>query len=61
MRFKEFIEELRHRGVFKIASIYGVTAWLLAQIVGLLFPMFYIPVPGCDQCHHEIDEFALLL
>lgn len=38
-----FFQELKRRNVFKVASIYAVTAWLIIQIVATTFPMFEFP------------------
>lgn len=35
---------LQQSGIFKAASIYAVTAWLIIQVVDVLFPMFGLPV-----------------
>lgn len=38
-----FFTELKRRSVFKVASIYAVTAWLIIQVVATTFPMFDFP------------------
>src|SRR6266566_7820087 len=38
-----FFSELKQRHVVRVAIAYGVTAWLLAQIVTQIFPFFEIP------------------
>ncbi len=43
MNVRQFIAELKRRNVFKVASIYAVTAWLLIQIAATTFPMFEFP------------------
>src|SRR6266567_53632 len=39
----EFFRQLKERHVVRVAIAYGVTAWLLAQIVTQIFPFFEIP------------------
>ena len=38
-----FFRELKERNVFKVAFIYTVTGWLLAQVAGLALPTFNAP------------------
>lgn len=38
MRLQHFFNELKRRDVFRIATAYGVTAWLITQIVVSVFP-----------------------
>ena len=38
-----FFQQLQRRNVFKVASIYAVTAWLIIQIVATTFPIFDFP------------------
>ena len=33
MNFKELITELKRRNVFKVATVYGITGWLIIQII----------------------------
>lgn len=43
MKIQQLINELKRRNVFKVASYYAVTAWLLIQIAATTFPMFELP------------------
>ncbi len=43
MKLQHLISELKRRNVFKVATIYGVTAWLLIQIAATVFPQFAMP------------------
>ncbi|MFT4938836.1 MAG: hypothetical protein ACI88A_001866 [Paraglaciecola sp.] len=38
-----FFQELRHRKVFKVATVYIVTGWLLMQVGSLVMPTFDAP------------------
>jgi archaellum biogenesis protein FlaJ (TadC family) len=38
-----FISELRRRNVFKVASVYLVTSWLLLQIIAVITPALQLP------------------
>ncbi|MDX1940129.1 MAG: hypothetical protein SFU99_06225 [Saprospiraceae bacterium] len=38
-----FIQEIKRRNIFKVASIYAVTAWLIIQVVATTFPIFELP------------------
>ena len=38
-----FFDELKNRNVFKVGSIYVVTAWLIIQVVATTFPIFEFP------------------
>lgn len=40
MSQNQFFQELKRRHVFKVASIYVVTTWLIIQVVATTFPMF---------------------
>lgn len=40
---KQFFQELKRRHVFKVASIYVVTSWLILQVVATTFPMLGLP------------------
>jgi hypothetical protein len=39
-----FFQELKRRNVFKVASIYAVTAWLIIQVAAVAFPAFEFPI-----------------
>jgi tetratricopeptide (TPR) repeat protein len=39
----EFIQQLRKRGVFRVAGLYVAVIWLLLQIADVVFPAFEIP------------------
>ncbi len=43
MKIRQFISELKRRKVFRVASVYVVTAWLLIEIAATTFPMFEFP------------------
>lgn len=43
MNFKKYIEELKRRNVFKVAITYGITAWILLQIVETVVPIINAP------------------
>ena len=40
MNLKKFFSELERRKVYRVAIAYGITAWLFAQIAGLVFDSF---------------------
>ena len=42
-RLKSFFVELQQRRVFRIASVYAVTMWIVVQGALDLFPVFGIP------------------
>ena len=39
----KFIQELKERGVIRVAGLYGAAVWLLLQASDVLFPAFGIP------------------
>ena len=43
MDLKKFFSELKRREVYKVAIVYGITAWLIAQISGLVSTSFDFP------------------
>ena len=43
MNFKKYIEELKRRNVFKVTITYGITAWILLQIVETVVPIINAP------------------
>src|SRR6266571_1584428 len=43
MNPKRFFAELKRRNVYRAAVLYGMGAWLLAQIATQLFPFFNVP------------------
>ena len=43
MDLKKFFSELKRREVYKVAIAYGITAWLIAQISGLISTSFEFP------------------
>ncbi|MEN8125062.1 MAG: hypothetical protein ABFR32_08010 [Bacteroidota bacterium] len=43
MDLKKFFSELKRREVYKVAIAYGITAWLIAQIAGLVSMSFEFP------------------
>jgi hypothetical protein len=38
-----FFEELKRRNVFKVGIVYGITAWVIAQMAGLAADSFLAP------------------
>ena len=38
-----FIDELKRRKVFRVAASYAVVAFIIMQLVEILFPMFNFP------------------
>ena len=40
MNLKKFFSELERRKVYRVAIAYGISAWLIAQIAGLIFSSF---------------------
>lgn len=40
---KHFFEELKRRNIIKVATAYGIVAWLLIQISDTVFPRFNLP------------------
>jgi len=40
---KRFFSELKRRNVYRAAVLYGMSAWLLAQIATQIFPFFNVP------------------
>src|SRR2546429_9467585 len=43
MNPKRFFAELKRRNVYRAAVLYGMGAWLLAQIATQIFPFFDVP------------------
>ncbi len=43
MDLRKFFDELKRRNVYRAAVLYGMGAWLLAQIATQIFPFFNIP------------------
>src|SRR5438445_13137063 len=43
MNPKRFFADLRRRNVYRAAVLYGMGAWLLAQIATQIFPFFNVP------------------
>jgi TolB-like protein/Tfp pilus assembly protein PilF len=43
MNPKRFLAELKRRNVYRAAMLYGMSAWLLAQITTQIFPFFNVP------------------
>ena len=40
---KSIVGELRRRNVFKVASVYLITAWIIIQIVSVISPYLHLP------------------
>ncbi|MBU2882754.1 hypothetical protein KO525_07570 [Psychrosphaera sp. B3R10] len=38
-----FISELKRRNVFKVATVYLITSWLILQIVSVISPALHLP------------------
>jgi len=43
MKISKFIEELRRRNVFRVATAYAIAGWLIIQIATSVFPAFNFP------------------
>jgi hypothetical protein len=43
MNPKRFFVELKRRNVYRAAVLYGMSAWLIAQITTQIFPFFNVP------------------
>ena len=43
MNLPKFFAELKRRNVYRAAVLYGMGAWLLAQIATQIFPFFNVP------------------
>src|SRR2546429_2809144 len=43
MNPRRFFVELKRRNVYRAAVLYGMSAWLLAQITTQIFPFFNVP------------------
>jgi TolB-like protein/Flp pilus assembly protein TadD len=43
MDARQFIAELKTRGVYRVAAIYCAGAWALLQVADLFFPMLHLP------------------
>ena len=43
MNPKRFFAELKRRNVYRAAVLYGMSAWLIAQITTQIFPFFNVP------------------
>jgi len=39
-----FFTELKRRNVFKVASVYLVTSWIILQIVAAVSPALHLPI-----------------
>ena len=40
----KFFTELKRRNVFKVASVYLVTCWIILQIVAVISPALHLPI-----------------
>ena len=45
---QDLFAELKRRGVFRVAALYGVVAWLVVQLAGATFD-----VPGVPEAAHR--------
>lgn len=43
MRLRKFYDELKRRKVFRVATVYAVTAWIVIQIIATVFPILNLP------------------
>ena len=43
MQFNKFFNELKRRNVFRVATVYAITAWLVIQIIDTVFPILALP------------------
>lgn len=43
MELRQFIAEMRSRGVYRVAAIYSAGAWALLQVADVLFPIMGLP------------------
>ncbi len=43
INLKRIFAELKRRNVYRAAVLYGMSAWLLAQITTQIFPFFNVP------------------
>ena len=41
--WKDFYSELKRRNVVRVSFVYIITAWLLMQVVDVMFPAFHMP------------------
>ncbi|MDX1591244.1 MAG: tetratricopeptide repeat protein, partial [Balneolaceae bacterium] len=44
MRIQEFYNELKRRKVFRVATVYAVTAWVTIQVINTVFPILQLPM-----------------
>ena len=58
-----FIEELKRRKVFRVAASYAVVAFIIMQLVEILYPMFNFPAQNHDKMAflHFLIIFSTLL
>ncbi|WP_370477391.1 tetratricopeptide repeat protein [Tamlana flava] len=42
-KLTNFFKELKRRKVYKVATVYAITSWLIIQIVGITFPHLNLP------------------
>ena len=43
MKLNQLINELRSRGVYRVAAIYSAGAWALLQVADIIFPILGLP------------------
>ncbi|PWN08175.1 tetratricopeptide repeat protein [Rhodohalobacter mucosus] len=43
MRLRKFYDELKRRNVFRVATVYAVTAWVSIQVINTVFPILKLP------------------
>ena len=43
MNISKFIEELKRRNVFKVATAYAIAGWLIIQVVSTVSPQLEFP------------------
>jgi len=44
MNFKKIVSELKRRNVFKVATVYGITGWLIIQIITSISEPLSLPI-----------------
>ena len=42
-RLTRFLSELKRRKVYKVATVYAITGWIIIQVVVSVFPHLHIP------------------
>jgi len=42
-KLNNFLKELKHRKVYKVATVYAITGWIIVQVVDVTFPRLNLP------------------